>query len=153
MKENFITPEGLQKFKEELKEKLEKKKQIGRAIKSAKEQGDLSENAEYSAAKAQQGENERRINWLKCVIEKAQVVEKKGLNQVDLGCLVELEKEENKKENFQVRLVGVSEVSPLQGKISHESPLGKAVMGKKVGDIIEFHTPRGKESYIIKKVD
>jgi len=148
---NFITPEGLKEFEKELVERLGKRKIIAQAIKSAKEQGDLSENAEYSAAKAQQAENERRINWLNCVIEKAHVVEKKGQDQVDLGCLVELAKE-NQKDSMTVKIVGTHETDPTNGKVSHESPLGKAIIGKKKGEKIEVETPNGKDKYEIKSI-
>lgn len=150
---NFITPEGLKEFEKEYQERLKKRKEIGKAIKQAKEQGDLSENAEYSAAKAQQAENERKLNWLRCVIEKAHVVEKKGMKEVNLGCLVELEKEENlKKSRLEVQVVGVHEVDPAKGKISHRSPLGEAIIGKKRGEKIEVKTPNGKEKYEIKDI-
>lgn len=148
---NFITPEGLKEFEKELAERLEKRRVIAQAIKSAKEQGDLSENAEYSAAKAQQRENESRVNWLSCVIEKAHVVEKKGEDQVDLGCLVELAKE-NESEKMTVQVVGTHETDPTNGKISHQSPLGQAMIGKKKGEKIEVETPNGKEKYEIKDI-
>lgn len=147
---NFITPEGLKEFEKELKGRLEKRKVIAQAIKSAKEQGDLSENAEYSAAKAQQRENESRINWLVCVIDKAHVVEKKGEDQVDLGCLVELARENE--DNMTVQVVGTHETDPTNGKISHQSPLGQAIIGKKKGEKVEVETPNGKQKYQIKNI-
>lgn len=147
---NFITPEGLKEFEKELKERLEKRKVIAQAIKSAKEQGDLSENAEYSAAKAQQRENEGRVNWLSCVIDKAHVVEKKGQDQVDLGCLVELARENE--DGMTIQVVGTHETDPTNGKISHQSPLGQAIFGKKKGEKIEVDTPNGKEKYEIKDI-
>lgn len=148
---NFITPEGLKEFEKELAERMEKRKEISLAIKNAKEQGDLSENAEYSAAKAQQRENESRLNWLKCVIEKAHVVEKQGEGQVELGCLVELAREkENSK--MTIQLVGTHETDPSNGKISHQSPLGQAIIGKKKGEVVEVETPNGKENYEIKDI-
>ena len=150
---NFITPEGLGKFKQEYQERLERRKKLGKAVKTAKEHGDLSENADYAAAKAQQGENERRLNWLRCVIEKAEVVKKKGMDKVELGCLVELAKQGKKNNALKVRLVGTHEVNPAQGKISHVSPLGKAVLGKKNGEEIEVETQNGKEKYKIKKIN
>jgi len=151
MTSNFITPEGLKEFEKELEKRLEKKKEIAKAIKSAKEQGDLSENAEYSAAKGQQAENERRVNWLKCVIEKAHVVEKKGKDQVELGCLVELARE-NEDDQMTVQVVGTHETDPANGKISHYSPLGQAIIGKKKGEKVEVETPNGKEKYEIKDI-
>jgi len=149
---NFITPEGLKEFERELEERLEIRKEIAQSIKSAKEQGDLSENAEYSEAKSKQGENERRMNWLKCVIKKAQVVEKQGRNNVELGCLVELAKKGSTASDLSFQIVGTHETNPAKGKISCESPLGKALMGKKKGNEVEFETPNGKEKYKIKEI-
>lgn len=131
-------------------ERLERRRKIAQAIKSAKEQGDLSENAEYSAAKAQQRENDARINWLNCVIEKAHVVEKQGEDKVELGCLVELAKENE--DNMTVKVVGIHETNPGNGKISHQSPLGQAIIGKKKGERVEVETPSGKEKYEIKDI-
>jgi|WetSurMetagenome_2_1015567.scaffolds.fasta_scaffold844612_1 transcription elongation factor GreA len=148
---NFITPAGLKVFEKELAERLEKRRIIAKAIKSAKEQGDLSENAEYSAAKAQQRENEGRINWLVCVIDKANVVEKKGEDKVELGCLVDLARE-NQEGKMTVQLVGTHETDPANGKISHQSPIGQAIIGKKKGDQVEVETPNGKEKYQIKDI-
>ena len=148
---NFITPQGLKEFEKELAERMEKRKEISLAIKNAKEQGDLSENAEYSAAKAQQRENESRLNWLKCVIEKAHVVEKQGEGQVELGCLVELARE-NENSKMTIQLVGTHETDPSNGKISHQSPLGQAIIGKKKGEKVEVETPNGKENYEIKDI-
>jgi len=147
---NFITPDGLKEFEKELKERLEKRRKIAQAIKSAKEQGDLSENAEYSAAKAQQRENESRINWLVCVIDKANVVEKKGQDHVELGCLVDLARENA--DDMTVQVVGTHETDPANGKISHQSPLGQAIIGKKKGEAVEVETPNGKEKYQIKDI-
>ena len=148
---NLITLEGLNKFKEELEERLERRKKLGKAIKSAKEHGDLSENADYSAAKAQQGENEKRINWLRRTIEKSQVVAGGKKNKVDVGCVVKL-CQSHSGQDLSVCLVGTSEVNPGEGKISHESPLGKALMGKGKGDKTQVDTPQGKEEYTIKEI-
>lgn len=148
---NLITPEGLKKFEEELAECLEKRREIAKAVKSAKEQGDLSENAEYSEAKRQLGDNEKRINWLRSVIDRASVVENNGNDCVGVGCSVELERE-NGKEKVSLEIVGTHEVNPAAGRISHESPLGGAIMGKKKGEKVEVETPNGKEKYEIKNI-
>ncbi len=148
---NYITQEGLNEFKKELEERLETRKEIARSIKSAKEQGDLSENAEYSAAKGEQAENERRINWLKGIIKKSKVAEKACKEKVEVGCFVELGKEKTGAINkFQV--VGTHETNPAAGKISYESPIGRALMGKTVGNKIEVETPMGKDEYLIKSI-
>ncbi|MBM3256428.1 MAG: transcription elongation factor GreA [Candidatus Moranbacteria bacterium] len=148
---NLITLEGLNKFKKELEKCLERRIKLGKAIKSAKEHGDLSENADYSAAKAQQSENERRINWLRHTIEKSQVVAGGKKNKVDVGCIVKLCQSHSDKE-ISVCLVGVPETSPSEGKISHQSPLGKALMGKGKGEKTEVATPQGRKEYIIKDI-
>lgn len=148
---SLITPEGLEKFKAELKERLERRREIAKAIKSAKEQGDLSENAEYSEAKHQLGENEKRIGWLRSVIDRASVVKNNGNGCVGVGCAVELERE-NGKEKINLEIVGTHEVNPAAGKISHESPLGLAIVGKKKGEKVEVDTPNGKDKYEIKEI-
>lgn len=148
---NLITPEGLKKFEEELAERLERRREIAKAIKSAKEQGDLSENAEYSEAKHQLGDNEKRINWLRSLIDRASVVKNNGNGCVGVGCSVELERT-NGREKISLEIVGTHEVNPAAGKISHESPLGDAIFGKKKGDKVEVETPNGKEKYEIKDI-
>jgi len=148
---SFITKNGLQEFEKEMEERIEKRKKIAKSIKIAKDQGDLSENAEYSAAKGQQAENERRINWLKNIIKKSQVVENSTKDKVVVGCFVELKKiANNNLVSFQI--VGTHETNPILGKISCESPLGKALSGKSVGDQIEVETPQGKDEYILRKI-
>jgi len=150
---NLITPEGLKNFEAELAERLERRREIAKAIKSAKEQGDLSENAEYSEAKHQLGENEKRINWLRSVIDRASVVKNNGNGCVGVGCLVELKSGDKKAEDkLTVKIVGTHEVNPREGKISHESPLGKAIIGKKKGEKVEVETPSGKEKYEIRDI-
>jgi len=148
---NLITPEGLKKFEAELKERLERRREIAKAIKSAKEQGDLSENAEYSEAKHQLGDNEKRIGWLRNVIDRASVVKNNGNGCVGVGSRVSLERE-NGKEKIDLEIVGTHEVSPAAGKISHESPLGLAIVGRKKGEKVEVETPNGKEKYKIKEI-
>jgi len=148
---SLITPEGLKKFEAELAECLKKRREIAKAVKSAKEQGDLSENAEYSEAKRQLGENEKRIGWLRSVIDRASVVKNNGNGCVGLGCSVELERESGK-EKIQLEIVGTHEVNPAAGKISHESPLGGAIIGRKKGEKVEVETPNGKERYEIKDI-
>ena len=153
MSKNFVTPEGLKEFEKEYQDRLVKRREIAMMIKQAKEQGDLSENAEYSAAKAAQAENERKLNWLRCVIEKANVVEKEGMENVNLGCLVDLETQNGaRKESMKIQIVGTHETDPMAGKISCESPLGKALMGRKIGDKVGVQTPKGECIYEVKKI-
>ena len=144
----LITKEGLKKLKDELeKRKTDIRREIARDIKEAKEQGDLSENAEYAEAKSQQVENETRISELEMIIKDSQVVEKeKGNGHVQLGSVVSVESGGNK---IDFNIVGSNEADPGSFKISNESPLGKVFMGKGKGDKVEANTPGGTVKYKI----
>lgn len=144
----LITKEGLKKLKDELEErKTRVRQEIAAAIKEAKEQGDLSENAEYSEAKSQQSENETRIAELEMAIKNSQVVERdKSATGVQIGSSVTV-KSGSKEMVFHI--VGSNEADPASFKISNESPLGKAFMGKSKGDKAEVSTPKGTVSYSI----
>ena len=147
----LITKKGLKKIKEELNDrKTRVRKEIAEAIKEAKEQGDLSENAEYSEAKRQQNENESRIARLEEMIKNSQVVKRdKSANSVQLDSTIKVKSGRNKME---FHIVGSSEADPINFKISNESPLGKAFIGKSKGDKVEVETPRGKVKYEILEV-
>jgi len=144
----LITKEGLKKLKDELEERKGKVRQgIAHAIKEAKEQGDLSENAEYSEAKRQQGENETRVAELEMIIKTSQVVEHdNSAKGIQMGSKINV-KFNGSEMDFQI--VGSNEADPGNFKISNESPMGKAFMGKKKGDKIEVDTPSGKIKYVI----
>ena len=144
----LITKEGLKKLKDELEERKSKVRQeIAHAIKEAKEQGDLSENAEYSEAKRQQGENETRVAELEMIIKTSQVVEHdNSAKGIQMGSKINV-KFNGSEMDFQI--VGSNEADPGNFKISNESPMGKAFMGKKKGDKIEVDTPSGKIKYVI----
>jgi len=147
----LLTPEGLKKLEEELgMRKTEMRKKIADIIKEAKEQGDLSENAEYTEAKRQQADNERRIMELENQIRTSEVASfVKGSKAVQMGSKVKL-KFNGEEQIFDV--VGTNEADPLQGKISNESPLGKELMGKKVGDKLKVSTPSGEKEYKILEI-
>jgi len=147
----LITKKGLEKIKRELNDrKTRLRKEIAEAIKEAKEQGDLSENAEYSEAKRQQNENESRIARLEEMIKNSQVVKRdKSANSVQLDSTIKVKSGRNKME---FHIVGSSEADPINFKISNESPLGKAFIGKSKGDKVEVETPRGKVKYEILEV-
>ena len=120
---------------------------IAGAIKEAKEQGDLSENAEYSAAKGQQAENEAKIAELEFMLKESKVVTyDKNLGVVQMGSKVSVKFNGSEME-FQI--VGSNEASPAELKISNESPMGKAFMGKKKGDKVDVTTPGGVVKYVI----
>ena len=144
----LVTEEGLKKIQDELAERKGKiRQQIADAIKEAKEQGDLSENAEYSEAKRQQSENESRIGELEFTLKEATVVAyDKSSGVVQMGSKVKVKFNGSEME-FQI--VGSNEANPNEMKISNESPMGKAFLGKKKGDKVDVETPAGKKKYEI----
>lgn len=144
----YLTQEGLNKIKEELKDRKTRIRQsIANAIKEAKEQGDLSENAEYSEAKHQQSENEARISELEFILKESTVVSyNKSNGSVQMGSKVKVKFNGSEME-FQI--VGSNEANPGEFRISNESPMGKAFMGKVKNDKVEVKTPGGKVKYAI----
>ena len=144
----FITEEGLKKIQEELENrKITIRQGIAAAIKEAKEQGDLSENAEYSEAKRQQAENEARIAELEFMLKESTVVKyDKTAGAVQMGSRVKVKFNGDEME-FQI--VGSNEADPAALKISNESPMGKAFMGHVKGDKVEVNTPGGIAKYEI----
>lgn len=147
----FLTPEGLKKLEEELAmRKTEMRQKIAEIIKEAKEQGDLSENAEYSEAKRQQSDNERRIMELENEIRTSQVSSyEKGSQIVQMGSRVKVKFNGDEQE---YSIVGSNEADPLGGKISNESPIGQALMGKTAGDKVKVATPAGEKEYTVLEV-
>ena len=147
----FITQEGLKKIKEEMDQrKTTLRQKIANAIKEAKEQGDLSENAEYSEAKSQQAENEARIMELEVMLKESTVVSfDKDSNVVQMGSRVKVKYDGSEME-FQI--VGSNEAKPSDMKISNESPMGKGFMGRQKGDEVEIEIPLGKVKYKIIEV-
>ncbi len=154
MERQQISKEGLDKYIEELNYlKGERRIEIAEKIKEAREQGDLSENAEYDAAKDEQREIEARIELIENIIKNAEVIDKSDLKRgvIGIGSHVKLlDLKEN--EELEYDIVGVSEANSLNGKISNESPLGKELLGKKKGDIIEIQLTRGKLKVEVLKV-
>jgi transcription elongation factor GreA len=144
----FLTQEGLKKIKEELEyRKTTQRQEIASAIKEAKEQGDLSENAEYSEAKAQQAENEARIVELEFLLKESTIVSyDKASSVVQMGSKVKVKFNGSEME-FQI--VGSNEANPSDMKISNESPMGKGFMGGKKGDEVEIEAPLGRIKYKI----
>lgn len=144
----FITEEGLKKIKEELENRrVTLRQNIANAIKEAKEQGDLSENAEYSEAKRQQAENETRIAELEFMLKDSTVVSYAGNSgTVQMGSKVKVKFNGSEME-FQI--VGSNEANPGEMKISNESPMGKAFVGRKKGEKVDVNTPSGIIKYTI----
>ncbi len=147
----YLTEEGMKKIKEELEyRKKTLSYEISRAIKEAKEQGDLSENAEYSEAKRQQAENEGRVAELEMALKDSVLVAyDKSSETVQIGSMVKVK---NNGDEMEFKIVGSNESNPAEMKISNESPMGKAFMGKKKGDKVEVNTPGGKINYTILEI-
>ncbi|MEA2006959.1 MAG: transcription elongation factor GreA [Patescibacteria group bacterium] len=140
----YITQSGKKKLEQELEDrKVKTRREIAEAIKEAKEQGDLSENAEYTEAKRQQRENESRIMQLENIVRTSEVVAHSGANNsVEIGNVVDIETD-GKKMTFEI--VGSNEADPLGGKISNESPIGKSFLGKEKGEGFQVELPNGKK--------
>ena len=148
-KKNILTYEGLKKLEDELENlKVVRRKEVSQKIKEAREQGDLSENAEYDAAKDEQRDIEARIEELEKILKNAEVVveEEADLDKVSIGCSVKILDCEVDEE-LEYKIVGSTEANSLKGKISNESPVGKALLGKQVGDTVTVETPAGEFSY------
>lgn len=150
--EVILTKEGLEKIKEELKFlKNTKRKEIAEQIKNAKEYGDIAENAEYDDAKNEQGFVEGRIAELEKMIKNAKLIRKnQGCKAVEVGCTVSISSDGK---DIQYMIVGASESNPSLGKISNESPLGSALLGKSVGEVVELNLPNRKNNYRIVAID
>ena len=148
-KKNILTYEGLKKLEDELQDlKVVQRREIAQKIKEAREQGDLSANAEYAAGKDEQRDIEARIEQIEKILKNAEVVldEEIDLNRISIGCVVRvLDIEYDEEEEY--KLVGSSEASSLQNKVSNESPIGKALLGAQVGDVVEVEAPAGVVQY------
>lgn len=154
-KETQITAEGLKRLEEELAQRKGAiREEIVERLKEARAQGDLSENSEYDQAKEDQGKNESRIVELEQMIKTAVIIDTSASSKegkVSLGCTVVLKDMETEEEESYT-LVGTTEADPFENKISNESPVGKAVIGKKIGDVVIAVTPAGELSYKILEV-
>lgn len=137
-KKNILTKDGLQALEDELQElKVVKRKEVAQKIKEAREQGDLSENAEYDAAKDEQRDIETRIEEIEAILKNAEVIEtkfKKGV--ISLGCFVTLE-DISMGEEVKYHIVGSTEADILNHKISNEAPIGRALLGAQIGDVVD----------------
>ncbi|MDR2888563.1 MAG: transcription elongation factor GreA [Lachnospiraceae bacterium] len=144
-KKNILTYEGLRKYEDELQElKVVRRKEVAEKIKEAREQGDLSENAEYDAAKDEQRDIEARIEDLENILKNAEVVleDEVDLDKINIGCRVKLYDMEYEEE-VEYKIVGSAEANSLQGRISNESPVGKALIGCQVGETVAVETQNG----------
>ncbi|MDO4963545.1 MAG: transcription elongation factor GreA [bacterium] len=143
-KDIYMTEEGLNELKKELDElKLVKRPEVINALKDARAQGDLSENAEYDAARTEQAIVESRIKELEVMLENAKVITKVNTDVVSIGTKVTLEYVGDD-DTEEYSIVGSKEADPFTNKISNESPIARAIMGLKVGSIVSVDSPNGK---------
>lgn len=152
-KKNLMTYEGLKKLEDELQElKVVRRQEVAQKIKEAREQGDLSENAEYDAAKDEQRDIEARIEELEKILKNAEVVDDDAsVGTINLGSIVTLYDCEFEEE-IEYKIVGSTEAKSLENKISNESPIGKALIGKTEGAEIEVEAPSGMMKFKVLKV-
>lgn len=148
-KKNILTYAGLKQYEDELHNlKVFKRKEVAQKIKEAREQGDLSENAEYDAAKDEQRDIELRIEELEKLLKNAEVVveDEVDLDKISIGCRVKVFDLEFSEE-MEFKIVGSTEANSLQGRISNESPVGHALLGRRVGDVVDVETQMGMIQY------
>lgn len=153
-KKNILTYQGLQKLEDELQNlKVVRRKEVAQKIKEAREQGDLSENAEYDAAKDEQRDIEARIEQIEKILKNAEVVveEEVDLDKINIGCQVKILDMEFDEE-LEYKIVGSTEANSLKGKISNESPVGRALIGASVGDVVEVETQMGNLKYKVLEI-
>lgn len=145
-----LTTEGLAELKAEQAELINKRPDITERIRTAREMGDLSENAEYASARAEQDRCELRIKEIDTILKNVEIISTTGRsNKVSLGNTVTLD---NKGKEKVYKVVGTVEADPLEGKISDESPIGIALLGKKIGDEVEITLPSEKITYTVKSI-
>lgn len=153
-KKRLLTYAGLKAIEDELENlKVVKRKEVAGKIKEAREQGDLSENAEYDAAKDEQRDIEARIDEIEKILKNAEVVveEEVDLDKISVGCRVKILDMEYDEE-LDYKIVGSTEANSLKGKISNESPVGKALLGAKVGEVVTVETQAGDLNYKVLEI-
>ena len=153
-KKHILTYAGLKQYEDELQNlKVVRRKEVAQKIKEAREQGDLSENAEYDAAKDEQRHIELRIEELEKLLKNAEVVveEEIDVNKINIGCKVKLLDVEYDEE-MEFYIVGSTEANSLQNKISNEAPVGRALIGKSVGDVVDVETQAGIIQYKVLEI-
>ena len=153
-KKHILTYAGLKQYEDELQNlKVVRRKEVAQKIKEAREQGDLSENAEYDAAKDEQRDIELRIEELEKLLKNAEVVveEEIDVNKINIGCKVKLLDVEYDEE-MEFYIVGSTEANSLQNKISNEAPVGRALIGRSVGDVVDVETQAGIIQYKVLEI-
>ena len=154
-KKNLLTYKGLKELEDELQDlKVVKRKEVAQKIKEAREQGDLSENAEYDAAKDEQRDIEARIEELDKILKNAEVIDEDevDLEKINVGCTVLLYDVEFEEE-VTYRIVGSTEADILNNKISNESPIGRALIGAKIGQTVDVEGPDGTCQFKILEIN
>ncbi len=149
----YLTAEGAEKLRKELEElKGPRRRELAKRLRAAIQMGDLSENADYHKAKEDQGFLEGRIQQIEYMLRNAVIIDKNGnRDEVGIGHHVTIQEDDNPPETYHV--VGAQEANPRQGRISNESPIGRAVMGHKVGEVVEAETPGGILHFKILKIE
>ncbi|MCI2049057.1 MAG: transcription elongation factor GreA [Lachnospiraceae bacterium] len=154
-KKTILTYEGLKQYEDELHElKVVKRQEVAQKLKEARAQGDLSENAEYDAAKDEQRDIEARIVDLEKILKNVEVVveDEVEVDKIGVGCKVKI-RDIAEKEDIEYKIVGSTEANCLQGKISNESPVGRALIGAKVGQTVSVVTPAGTFKYKVLEIE
>ena len=144
-----ITAEGRKDLEKELEQLISRRSKIAEKIAAARDYGDLSENAEYDAAREEQGIVETRVADIEDILNNAEEIKFKKSDSVQLGSSVELK---SAVKTVKYTLVGAVEANPIEGKISDQSPIGQQLVGKKVGDQIAITTPKGETTYEVVKL-
>ncbi|NUM45880.1 MAG: transcription elongation factor GreA [Anaerolineales bacterium] len=152
-RQNYLTAEGAEKLRQELTYlKGEKRQELSTRLRVAIQQGDLSENADYIATKEEQGFVEGRILELEEILRDVVIIDNKNRKDVvDIGSRVTIQEEDFDPETYHV--VGPNEANPREGRISHESPIGQVLMGKKVNDVVSAKVPSGTIRFKILKIE
>ena len=148
----LLTKEGYEEIKDELNDLINVKRPANiEAIKEARALGDLSENADYDAARNEQAEIEAKIKKLETILENVQIIESVNTDEVGVGTTVKIAYIDDEDDVDQYKIVGSQEADPFESKISNESPIAKAVMGHKVGDVVSVESPNG--NYEVKGIE
>lgn len=150
----YLTPEGAERLKAELEQlKGPARVDLAKRLRAAIQQGDLSENADYQAAKEEQGFLEGRIQELEYVLQNAEIIEEHDGKRdvVEVGATVTIQEEDYPPETYY--LVGAKETDPRNGRISNESPIGRAILGHREGDTVKAQTPAGQIEFKILKIE
>ena len=155
-KDVILTPEGLEKLKQEIEHlSVTRRREVAERIKEAREFGDITENSEYDDAKNEQALLEQRIAQLEARLRRASVVDEKAINTDSVGVGVRVHvKDQKSGESRKFQIVGPTEADPAEQKLSHESPIGKALIGAKKNDVVTVETPRGpKKKFKVTKIE